>query len=484
MSTTSAVRRLGAILGVLLIALVANLSRVQYLGAAHISSQPSNTRRLIASYTVDRGPILVAGAPVAASVATSGLLKYQRVYLAGPMYAAVTGFLSRVYGATGIEAAEDPVLAGTDPRIVAPSGLADLVAGQTRKGGSVVLTLDPAAQKAAYDTMGAKVGAVVAIQPSTGAILALVQSPSFDPNQLANNDANVQIAAWARLTASPVQPLLNRAIRQVYPPGSTFKLVTATAALSSGRYTPTTVVPGPAELLLPGTTTYLPNDTGGACYGGSLTLTQALAVSCNTAFAHVGLDLGAAALTRQADLFGFNRAFTIPLAVVPSRFPADINVPQTALSAIGQYDVRATPLQMAMVASAIANHGTLMTPYLVSQLRAPDTSVLAQASPRVASQAMTPQVAQEMTAMMVAVVAYGTGTPAQIPGVVVAGKTGTAQTAPGQSPDAWFVAFAPAADPKVAVAVAVEGAPSLGDITGGRLAAPVAKAVIQAVLSG
>jgi penicillin-binding protein A len=488
-SLTGTIRRLTVFVALLFLALLVNINIVQVGRAGSLANGPGNSRALIQDYKVDRGSIIVGGQQVAYSKATNGTLEYQRVYSDGPVFAPATGFFSITYGLTGIERRENAVLSGSDPRF-ALQQVSDLIAGRVRKGGTVILTLNLKAQMAAAEAMKGKVGAVVALDPSTGAILALVSTPSFDPNLLASHNINTEVHTWNTLLNDPQQPLLNRPLAQVYPPGSTFKLVTLSAALSSGKYTADTVVTGPAALPLPQTTSVLHNDNGQACLGGHLTVAQALAVSCNTAFAQIGMSLGDQALEDQAEAYGFNNSFQVPMTAATSRFPQqNLSPPQVAQSSIGQFDVRATALQMAMVGAAIANGGTVYEPYLVQQVRAPDLSVLSNAQPQVFGHAITPQVAAEITTMMEGVVydPFGTGSAAQISGVKVAGKTGTAQTAPGQPDDAWFVSFAPSSGssggPKVAVAVVVEGAPNQQEVWGGRLAAPVAKAVMQAVLS-
>ncbi len=479
------IRRLAVFVGLLFLALLVNVNLVQVTRANDLAGRPSNNRNVIKEYARQRGPILVGNTPVALSIPTAGRLKYQRTYANGPLYAAATGFYSLVYGRTAIERIEDAVLSGTDPRFSIQQ-VADLIAGRATKGGSVQLTLDAKAQAAAYNAMKGKVGAVVAIEPATGRILALVQTPSFDPGLLSSNDTAVARAAWAKYLADPANPMLNRPLAEVYPPGSTFKLVTLAAALSSGKFDAASTVPGPAVLPLPGTTASIHNYTGRSCAtaNGRVSLADALAVSCNTAFAYVGMQVGADELQRQAEAFGFNHRFQVPMTAATSRFPTDLNVPQTAQAAIGQYDVRSTALQMAMVVAAIANHGVAMNPYLVQTLLAPDLSVLETATPTVFGPAVTAAVAADITNMMVNVVDNGTGKNAQIKGVRVAGKTGTAQTGNNKPADAWFVSFAPAGSAQVAVAVVVEGAPNDGEISGGRLAAPVAKAVMEAVLNG
>jgi penicillin-binding protein A len=315
----------------------------------------------------------------------------------------------------------------------------------------------------------------------------MVSHPAYNPSSLATHDLTKSAQAWKQLTNDPNRPLDNRAIAgRLYPPGSVFKLVTAAAALSSGHYNESSQIPGPAVLDLPQTTAKLHNDFSVACGpGGVVSMTRALQISCNTAFAGLGLKLGAKALQDQAAKFGFGDSLRIPMPVTPSSIPADLNAPETAQSAIGQFDVRVTPLQVAMVAAAIANHGEVMLPYLVKDVRAPDLSVLSTTKPSSFGSAITPDVAAQLTRMMEAVVSDGTGTKAQISGISVAGKTGTAQQGNGKAPHAWFTAFAPADNPQVAVAVVVEDGGKVGnEAYGGTIAAPIAKKVIEAVLGG
>ena len=324
---------------------------------------------------------------------------------------------------------------------------------------------------------------MVALDPQTGEVLAMVSAPSFDPNLLASHDPTEVTDNYDRLRKDPDAPLLNRATQQVYPPGSLFKVVVAAAALESGEYQPDTVIPAPASLDLPDTSANINNYDELPCLGGSVTLQEALAISCNTAFARIGMDLGDDALRKQAEAFGFNEPLGIPIPVVPSVYPEDLDAPQTALSAIGQYDVRATATQMAMVGAGVANGGVLMTPYLVAEEQAPDLSSLSTTEPTVLSRPLSSTAADQLSEMMVSVVTSGTGTVAQIDGVTVAGKTGTAQDGTVRPPHVWFLAFAPAEDPQVVVAVIVENGGDLGDeATGGAVAAPIARAVMEAVL--
>lgn len=479
-------RRLSVAVMLLFGLLLLNANYIQVLRADALHNDSNNPRLIAEEYSRERGPILVGPDPVTTSVETRDALKYRRSYADGKLYAPATGFYSLLYGATGIEQAQNSVLAGTDDSLFVRRVI-DLLTGTQPKGGSVRLTLDAKAQRAAYRGLqrtGGK-GAVVAIDPSTGAILALVSSPSYDPNLLASHSTAEVRRNYERLSAAPSRPMLNRALRQTYPPGSTFKVVTAAAALESGRYGPDTEVLNDRELDLPLTTTTLPNYDNAPCSSsGRATLTDALKRSCNAAFGKVGLELGAAALRTQAEQFGFNSAFEVPMRSVASRFPEDPDEPQTAQSAIGQFDVRATPLQMAAVVAAVANRGVLMAPYLVKDLIAPDAvSVLESTRPRELGTAVSPQTAASLAAMMTAVVDDGTGTNARIDGVKVAGKTGTAQQGGNRRPHAWFVSFAPSdTDAKVAVAVVIEAGGDAAEISGNELAAPIARDVMRAVL--
>jgi penicillin-binding protein A len=477
-------RRISLVVIAMFLALMGAATWVQYVQAAQFNADPRNVRTLYREYDNFRGPIVVGGEPIATSTPVDDPFGYQRAYTAGPLYAHTTGYYSIVFGRTGLERAANDVLTGTADSLFL-SRVQDLVTGRQPQGSSVELTLVPAVQQAAADALGGQRGAVVALDPTTGAILAMVSSPSFDPNVLAGHSTGAVNEAYRALDDDPAAPLVNRAIAgDTYPPGSTFKLVDAAAALESGL-TPDSPLPAPDVLPLPGSSAQIGNFGGASCGGGgTVSLAEALRISCNTAFAQLGMDLGADTLREQAEAFGFGAALEIPLRVTPSRFPEDPDQPQTALSAIGQHDVRATPLQMAMVSAAIANGGEQMAPYLVETVRSPDLDVVEQASPDVLGTPVSEATASALRDMMVQVVETGTGTAARIPGVLVAGKTGTAQTTDEEAPHAWFTAFAPADAPRVAVAVIVENGGNLGnEATGGRVAAPIARAVIQAVLA-
>ncbi|SDS86151.1 cell elongation-specific peptidoglycan D,D-transpeptidase [Nocardioides scoriae] len=481
----------------LFLALLANATYVQYWQAddlTSLSQHPDNIRVRDAEFSRERGSILVRGRAVAQSNPSDDSYQFQREYPQAARYAHLTGYFTRDFGLGGVEATQNSILSGSDSKLFV-NRVVDLADNETPKGGSVTLTIDPQAQQAAYDglrALGDSVqGAVVAIEPRTGKILAMVSNPTFNPNRLASHD--FQAAGRYKdqlLSSGGASPLNNKAIEEVLPPGSTFKLVTAAAALESGDYDPDTQVPGGARLDLPQTSTDLVNESGGSCGGDTITLTRALEVSCNVSFGAVGLDLGADALRTQAEKFGFGtRTFedlddALTRQAV-SRFPEDPDKPQTALSAIGQFDVAATPLQMAMVTAGIANDGTVMKPYLVDETLSPKLETLEKTEPESMPDqpAMSSSAARDLRQMMVSVVDQGTGTTAQIPGVQVGGKTGTAQSSPERPPYAWFVSFAPAETPSVAVAVLVQDAGVERDqISGSGLAAPIAKSVMEAVI--
>jgi len=475
------IRSISLVLGVLLLALLANITVIQVVLAGDYRDRPGNQRNLLEEYDRERGPILVGPNPVARSVETGNTLTYLREYDNGPLYAPITGFYSLVYGATGLERTENRVLTGRSSLFVVDRA-EQLFAGREPRGGAVTTTIDARAQRAAFTGLRGKRGAVVAIEPATGRVLASVQSPSFDPNILSSHDPEAIRDYYATLEADPAKPLLNRPIVSLNPPGSTFKVVTAAAALASGRFTPDSVLPGPRSYNLPDSIKKIRNWNGLPCGPDNLvTLREALEMSCNTAFAWLGNELGADALRTQAEAMGFETSFEIPLRAAASRFPADPDDPQTAMSAIGQFDVRATALQMAMVAAAVGNNGRVMEPYLVQEVRGPDLAVLKTTEPTAFGEAMTPLNAVQLADMMVGVVEDGTGSNAQIPGVRVAGKTGTAQTGNDNPAVAWFIAFAPAESPEVAVAVVVEDA-GAAEVSGNQLAAPIARSVIEAVL--
>lgn len=472
---------------VLFLALLVNSTYLMYVRADTLSDDPRNRRIITATFSRERGAILVGKEAVARSVPSDDKYKFQRTYSQPFKYAPITGYFSW-YGQTGVESSQNAVLAGDDSRLFV-TRLVDLLSNSDPQGGNVQLTADAAAQDAAWAGLeslpGDAQGAVVALEPTTGRVLAMASTPTFDPNQFASHDFGEVADLSKELNADPSEPLINRAIGTTLPPGSTFKLVTAAAAIESGNYDADSQVPGGYRYKLPQSTATVGNYDGGNCGGRRITLTQALQVSCNVTFMSLANELGVEAMTEQAEAFGFNDTSLEDLGgQAESLYPPDLDPPQTALSGIGQSSVTATPLQMAMVAAAIANDGDVMRPYVVDEVRAPNLSVLDRTDPQSISKAISSTTADELTTMMVATVDSGTATPAQIPGVQVAGKTGTAQSTADRPPYAWFVSFAPADDPQVAVAVLVQSSDTSRDeIGGGRLGGPIAKSVMEAVIN-
>jgi peptidoglycan glycosyltransferase len=487
-SMTRHIRLAAAFCTLLLLALLVNATRIQVFRSPAYDDNPANRRQTIARYDQPRGAILVGGRPVTGSRDSGEQLRYERTYRNGPLYAPVTGFASQEYGTTFLEHSEDGILSGTDA-MLSPFPLWNDLTRAQNPGGDVVTTLNPAAQQAAYDGLGTRTGAVAALEPSTGRILALVSTPSYDPGALSGN-GRTATRSWARLNADPDKPMLNRAVRQTYPPGSTFKVVTAAAALDAGVVTDLDAATrSPDPYPLPGTSTTLTNEGDGCA---DAPLRSAFEWSCNTVFAKLGVDVGVRNMSGTAEAFGFNdTGVRIPFPVSPSTFDTSVDKAQLALSSIGQYNTRATPLQMAMVSAAVANGGQVRQPYLVERTTrrgGATVSTVSTAGSGPLRQAMHPATAVQMKELMEDVVTEGTGTNAAIPGATVGGKTGTAQHGIGNSgtPYAWFVSWAQGErdmEPKVAVAVVVEDASAdRSDISGGGDAAPIAKAVMEAVL--
>jgi penicillin-binding protein A len=474
--------------------LLLNVNYVQAFESNTLAAKPGNIRVFDQQFQYQRGSIVLGGGrgvKIAVSRPVKGTNNYQRFYPFGPEYAPITGYDS-IYGATGIEAAENKELAGTDPRLTVHN-LIDLLTGKPKLGATVYLTINQKAQAAAYQAVKAQVqkdngspAAAVAIDPSTGAILALASYPTFNPNAYTTLDGAKLDRIDKANRKNPAQPLLNRAINDTFPPGSSFKIVTSSTALSTGKVAnPQSTVPAPTNLQLPGSTRSLINDNNEACGDGHPQLIFAFTISCNTAFGGLGIKLGSTALHQYATAFGMNSPnLTIPLPVTQSNFPLLTDRAQTALSAIGQFDDTVTPLQEAMFAAAIANNGTLMKPYLVQQVQAPDLTTIQNASQSVLSRPVSPQVAGYVRQMMISVTndpsgtAFATANP-QVAGVQIAGKTGTAQNGVNNTNlnDAVFTCFAPADSPRIAVGVIVKGGGFGADA-----AAPIAVKIIQAYL--
>ncbi len=484
------IRRLGYAFITLFVLLFAAVNYIQVYAASDLANNPSNQRLLLQEYNVHRGQILARDEQtvLATSKTTKGRLKYLRVYPRARLYAGVTGYYSVVFGRYALEQSQNEWLAGRASELL-PQNLVDEMLGRDKRGATVVTTIDPKLQRVAARQLGALPGGVVAMDPRTGEILALVANPSYDPNDLSSHKLKEVRADRARLLRDPDKPLLSRAAQELFPPGSTFKLVTAAAALESGMK-PDTKFPNPPALKLPQTSHELHNFGGEHCLGGAaqLTLAQALEVSCNVVFGEIGLKLGADKLVGQARRFGFDQDVPLEIPYASGSIPPAKDfqdaLPAVAFSAIGQQSVGANPLQMALVGSALANGGEEMTPRLVKEIRDPSGRVIKSVASRVWGRPVSEGTARDMTRMMIRVVEAGTGTAAQIPGVTVAGKTGTAETTSG-NPHAWFVSFAPAENPQIVVAVVVLNGGSLGsEATGGHVAAPIARAVIRAALGG
>ncbi|UTT63515.1 peptidoglycan D,D-transpeptidase FtsI family protein [Microcella humidisoli] len=478
-------RRISIATLAMFLALFVSSSVIQVFAVDDLRADPRNVRTLYASYSAERGPILLDGRPIAQSTAVDSPFEFLRVYPEPALYAPITGYFTLNQGNTGIEGAYNDFLTGTANEQFLDQ-LGALVTGQRPRGAAVQLTVDPVVQQAAAEAMGDLKGAIVAIEPATGRILALVSTPSFDPNRLASHDTASVLEAYDQLTADPDDPLVNRAISgDLYFPGSTFKLLVAAAALDSGRFTPEDAFPNPARLPLPLSTDSITNSGGGTCGGGStVTLATALRLSCNIPFAEIGLALGEDTMARYTEAFGFGTAYEIPMTATPSSFPTGMDDAQLMLSSFGQYDVRVTPLQMALVSAAIANGGNLMQPTLLDRIIAPDLSIVQQSEPVLSSQPITRITAETMTRLMVDGVSNGVAGNARIEGVDVAGKTGTAENGDTAPYTLWFTGFAPADNPQVAIAVVVEDGGGRGQSgSGNQIAAPIAKRVLEAVLS-
>lgn len=477
-------RRVALAMMAMVLLLMGNMTYVQVIKADEYRDDSRNTRTQLEEFSRERGQIIASGQSLATSQPIENdRYKFQRNYPNGPMYAPVTGFYSFFYGSNGVERANDKILNGTDDSM-AFGRLSDMITGSTPRGGSVELTIKPEMQQVAYDQLTKKgfQGSVVALNPSTGEILAMVNAPSYDPNLLTGPDNNQVAEQWEALNSAEGNPMANRAVSEIYPPGSTFKLITTAAALESG-YNPNSQVQDAASITLPNSSTPLPNYGGKKCAGN--TLTQALAHSCNTAFAEIAGKVGADKLRETAASFGFGQDVQMPMSVAKSDLGPMSDPAALYQSGIGQRDVRVTPMQNAMMAATIANGGKVMKPQVVASTKAPDMEELDGLRPEELSQAVSPDVAGKIRDMMIKSEQNTKGS-GKITGIEIASKTGTAQHGdPGDKPHGWYVAFAPAANPTIAVAVIVENGGDEGDeATGGSLAAPIGREVIRAGLRG
>ncbi|MFF4977515.1 peptidoglycan D,D-transpeptidase FtsI family protein [Streptomyces sp. NPDC001083] len=477
------IRRAAVFTLLLVLALLVRATWVQFYDGRALADDKNNRRNAIEQYAHPLGNIIVAGNAITGSAQTKGGdLRYKRTYTDGSLYAAVTGFSSQVFGATQLEGIYRDLLDGTDNRLKNPL---DTVTDKRADPGDVVTTIDPDVQKAAYRALGGKKGGAVAIDPRTGRILAAVSTPSYDPSLLSAGDS----AAWTKLTKDADKPMTNRALRQPLPPGSTFKLVVAAAALEDGLYPDVdTKTASPNPYTLPGTRTVLKNESASApCANAPIRV--ALQYSCNNVFAKMAVDLGQDKLRAMAEKFGFNDASQdVPVRAYPSVYPSGMDRSSTALTGIGQFDVTATPLQMAMVSAAIDNGGKLVSPHMVAQTSDSGGTVVENYDDRtVTKQVVSSSTAEQLQSAMRTVVEDGTGTNARIPGATVGGKTGTAQHGENNSktPYAWFTSYAKSDSngKEVAVAVMVEQSDAArSEVSGNGLAAPVARAMMRAAL--
>jgi peptidoglycan glycosyltransferase len=474
------VRRLSMGIFACFFALLVAVTWIQVINASALKADPRNSRPGLSERGKERGLIVTTdGTEVARSVEDpNDPRSFIRQYPEGEVFAHIVGYNSFLVGSSGLENVYAPEL--RSKRDLTISDLVTVILGRDLRPESLEITTNAELQRAAYQALGGQKGAVVALDPRTGGVLAAVSSPSFDPESLLGADA---AAVWESLLAAPASPLSDRATREIYPPGSAFKTVVTAAALDTGEAEPATEFPDPVEFQLPGSTATISNAGGGVCNDGqSITLLRAFIVSCNTVFADLSVRLGAEDIGITAQALGFNTDIPFPWTVPHAVYPVDELAEDPAAlaqSGIGERDVRASPLHMAMVAAAVANEGVTPTPYLVSRIFDADGSIVETFEPSPLGQAMAPATASVLAQMMERVVTEGTGRAAAVPGVRVAGKTGTS-TGPDGLPNPWFIGFAPVEDPTIALAVFIEGGGDLGEsASGGSVAAPIAAELIQ-----
>lgn len=485
------IRLVGVGIMLLFVVLFVQLNYLQVVHASALDHNSLNGTRVVNQYDQPRGAIVSAdGVTLAESVTTprGSPFKYQRLYPTGSLFGQITGYYSFIYGTDGVERTYNSVLSGSSSKVGFPTSLSDLrqLLSNSSQAETVTLTLSDKLQSLARSQLAGRDGSVVALDPRTGAILAMYSNPSYNPAQLAVLSPTAEQAAWKKLLAAPGNPLSPGAYRNRWFPGSSFKIITSSAVYDHKPSLATKVFPTLSALSLPQTTLKLHNYAGSTCGGAILAL---FTVSCDTGFAKIGLDLGANALSAEATSFGFDATPPIDLPYpAQSYFPPAASfaqhLPTLAYSALGQEDVSATPLEMAMVGGAIADGGVIMTPHVLSKVTNSQGQVVSTYKQRPWRRATSAATASKVTTLMKSVVASssGTGVAARIPGVAVAGKTGTAQTGTGLTDD-WFVAFAPASQPTIAVAVVLPNQPLGTQNQGGTLAAPIVKAMIEAWLA-
>ncbi|MPZ51489.1 MAG: penicillin-binding protein 2 [Acidimicrobiia bacterium] len=479
------IRRVSLGIYLLFLVLLGSVTWIQVLSADTYRDHPRNVRTNLNQTFKERGLIVTSdGVVLARSVADEeDSRRFTRTYPEGEVFANLTGYASLFGESTGAEAAFDGEL-----RSRQDATFSDMIAallGRDLRPHSVQLTVDANVQRVAYESLGSQHGAVVVLQPDTGNIIAAASTPSYDPNSLIGVENET---VYDELLADPDNPLLDRATRENFPPGSTFKPIVAAAAIDAGVAEPDTTFPDPQEFDLPGTDATIGNFGDGVCADGdSITLRQAMIVSCNTVFADLAIQTGAETIGLVAEPMGFNDSFSIPWQTAESNFPIEaLEEDDAALgqSGIGERNVRATPLQMAVVAATIANDGEMVAPGVLRQLTDADGETITERQVPAPERTMSPETADILTDMMEQVITAGSGQQAAIPGIRVAGKTGTA-TGVEDRPSVWFIAFAPVEDPTHAIAVLVEEGGEVGEgATGGNVAAPIAARVLEEALAG
>ena len=476
-------KRVSLVVALMFLSLFVAATLVQAVNAEDLADDPRNVRDIYESYKTQRGPILVDGKAIASSVPSSNAYQYLRVY-EDEIYSAVTGYFSVFRGATGIEAAANSYLSGQSSSQFFEQVNA-VLSGNPVTGAAVELTLDPELQQAAWDALGKYRGALIAIDPVTGNILAMVSKPGFDANLISGHSSSTVSENYVDLESNPANPLINKTISgDLYHPGSVFKLVLAAAALESGEYTEESTFENPESVQLPNSTAEVFNSSKKTCGPeDSVTLNYAMRFSCNVPFVELGLAVGQDRLRAQAELFGFGKEIRVPMLATPSIFPAKMDDAQLGLASFGQYDVRVSPLQMALISASIANGGLMMQPNLIESIISSNLSVILAPKPEVLAQPITSATADALRNMMIESVTQGVASNASVSGFEIAGKTGTAENGVGERVTLWFTGFAPAMNPRIAIALVIEdGGGRDSGASGNATAAPVARAFFKAVL--
>ena len=481
---TKELKRVSLVVASMFLSLFLAGTLVQAVNTEAVANDPRNVRNIYESYKTQRGPILVDGKPIAESVPVDNAYRYLRTY-ENKIYSSVTGFFSVFRGATGIEAAANSYLSGQSSSQFFEQ-VSAVLSGNPVTGAAVELTIDPKMQQAAWDALGDYSGALIAMDPVTGNILAMVSKPGFNANRVASHDSDKVRENYVELESNPANPLINKTISgDLYHPGSVFKLVVAAAALESGQYTASSTFDNPVSVQLPDSTSEVFNSSRKTCGPkAQVSLSYAMRFSCNVPFVELGLALGQDRIRAQAELFGFGKEIRVPMLATPSVYPEEMDQAQLGLSSFGQFDVRVSPLQMVLVSSAIANGGLMMQPNLIESVISPNLSVIQSTQPEVLSQPITAETAEALKKMMVQSVSKGVASNASVSGVKVAGKTGTAENGEDQRVTLWFTGFAPSVNPRVAIALVIEdgGGRDTG-ASGNATAAPVARSFFKAVFS-